>query len=86
MARVKQYVNAVQSARVTTADVDYDEHALLRELRQKEQFEEARSLGNKSLDKFTSLYTDRSKVYVDENEGMAVNLPLEVLVIPCTAL
>jgi hypothetical protein len=67
--RIQQYINAVQSARVTSADVNYDEHHLLAELRLQEQKEQARSLGNGSLDKFTHMYKEPVAERDDEYSG-----------------
>lgn len=69
LARVRQYVSAVVTARVSEAAVDYDEHSLLREARRLEQQYGGRSLGNTSLDKFKDMYTERAVDGTDEYCG-----------------
>ena len=63
-------MSAVETARVSEAAVDYDEHSLLREARRVQQQTGRRSLGNFSLDKFTDMYKERAMPSADEYSGM----------------
>lgn len=63
-----RYVDAVESARVTDADINYDDHQLLQELRGNGH---KKSLGNKSLDKFTELYVQKDEP-IDSHEGKQI--------------
>lgn len=65
---MRQYINAVQAARISTADVNYNENTLLTQLRLEEQKKQTRSLGNASLSLFTQLYPERVE-QLDEYSG-----------------
>lgn len=75
MKRVRQYVRAIESARVTSADIYYHErHSTKTDQHINNSC--STSSGNKMLDKFSRLYTEKRERPEPYNydEGIAENL------------